>query len=87
MRGGVIGPTTISYEIIEEIQPIAALEACHYGWYAYKTAQERHMSILLSLLLAFTEPIFPTIPVECQIVCECQATGKGVECVVYLVCD
>lgn len=46
------------------------------------------MIVLLSLLLAFTEPIFPTIPVECQIVCECQTNAKGVaECVVYLVCD
>lgn len=44
------------------------------------------MSILL-LLLAFTSPTLPTIPVECQIVCECQTTAKGVECVVYLVCD
>lgn len=46
------------------------------------------MNILLSLLLAFTEPVStPTVPVECHIVCECQTNAKGVECVVYLVCD
>lgn len=43
MRGGVLAATRFCYEIIEETQPIAALEACHYGWCRYKTALERHM--------------------------------------------